>query len=166
VEPRRPARHIFCHPVEAGQAADDLVAIAVAVRLGQAAQIAHDVGEHQPGQVRVLQSRRQHALDRRIRAVPEFGELIDRLPVPVPRQAPGPRRVLQSVQYPVVGQVVQPFPQVNHGRRVAVVRGCQFVQYGRHVIGVGLRYMHPAQPVHRAQHPQVREGLVPAGEVE
>jgi hypothetical protein len=90
VEPGRPARHILYHPVEAGQAAHDLVSVSVAIRLRQAAQVAHDVGEHQPGQVRVLQPRGEHTLDRRIRAVPQFGELIDRLPVPVSREAPGP----------------------------------------------------------------------------
>src|ERR1035437_700434 len=96
VKPGGPACHILHHPVEAAQAAHDLVAITVAIRLRQAPQVTHDVGEHKPGQVRVLQPRGEHALHRRIRPVPEFGELVDRLPVPVPREAPGPRRVFET----------------------------------------------------------------------
>jgi hypothetical protein len=34
VKPGGSARHILCHPVEAGQATDDLVGVAVAIRLG------------------------------------------------------------------------------------------------------------------------------------
>ncbi len=90
VKAGRPARHVLHDPVEAGQAAHDLLAVAVAIRLRQAQQVAQDVGEHQPGQVRVLHPRGEHALDGRVRAVPQFAELVHRLPVPVSGQTPGP----------------------------------------------------------------------------
>ncbi len=54
VETGRPTRHVLHDPVETGQAAHDLVAVAAAIGLGQAVQVAQDVGEHEPGQVRVL----------------------------------------------------------------------------------------------------------------
>lgn len=166
VEPRRPAGHVLHHPVQAGQPPDDLVTVTGPVGFGQPLQIPQDVGEHQPGKVYVMHPGSEHTFDRRVRAVPQLAELVDRLPVPVAGQAARPRGVLQPVQHPVVGEVVQPAPPADHVARHAVMRGGEFGQHLRDVVGMRLGHVGTAQPVHGPQDPQVRDIVVAPGEAE
>ena len=106
VEPGGAPGHFLHHPVQADQPPHDLLAITDPVGFGEPTHIAQDVGKHKPGQARVLHPRREHALHRRVCAVSELAELVDRLPVPVPGQAARPRGILEAVQDPVVGEVV------------------------------------------------------------
>ncbi len=70
------------------------------------------------------------------------------------------------MQDSVVGKVVQPVPEVAHVLGNAVVCGGQLSQHLGHVIGVGLGHVHPTEPVHGAQDPQIRDIVVAAGEIE
>jgi len=166
VEPGRPAGHVLHHPVQAAQPSHDLVAVTGPVRLGQPVQVAQDVREHQSGQVRVLHPGGEHALDRRVGAVAQLAELVDRLPVPIAGQAARPRGVLQPVQQPVVGEVVEPVPQAGQVAGNAVVVGREFGELLSHVVGVGLRHVGSPEPVQGAQDPQVREIVLPPGKAE
>ena len=148
------------------QPPNHLVAITGPVGLGQPLQVAQDVREHQPRQVRVLDPGGQDALDRRVRAVAQFAELVDRLPVAVSGQASRPRSVLQPVQQPVVGEVVEPVPQAGQVAGDAVVVRGQFGQHLSHIVGMGLRHVGGAQPIQGAQHPEVGEIVLPPGEAE
>jgi hypothetical protein len=87
VELGRPAGHVVEHRVQAGQPPVDLLGVLGRGRRGERLEVIEDVGENQPGQVRVPDPRAEHILHRGERAVADLAELVDRLPVPVPGQA-------------------------------------------------------------------------------
>ena len=166
VELGRPARHVVEDRVQPGQPPVNLLRVLGPGRRGERLEVIEDVGEDQPGQVRVPDPRPEHVLHGRERAVAELAELVDRLPVPVPGQASRPRGVLEPVHHAVLGQRVQLFPQAAIQPGHLVVNGAQLGEGSRHVIGVRLDLMHAAQPVQGPQHPQVGHVVIAPGEVE
>ena len=168
VELRRPAGHVVEDGVQPGQPAVDLIVITGRGGLVEGAQVLEDVGEDQPGQVGVADAGREHVLDGGVRAVAELAELVDRLAVPVAGERAGPGCVLEPVQDLIVGQRVQPLAQSHQvvvGRDV-LVDGRELGQGDRDVGRVRLHLVHRAEPVKRAQHPQVGEVVIAPGEVE
>ena len=126
VELGRPARHVVEHRVQPGQPPVDLLRVLGPGRRGERLEVIEDVGEDQPGQVRVPDARAEHVLHGGERAVAELAELVDRLPVPVPGQASRPRGILEPVYHAVLGQRVQLFPQSAVRPGHLVVDGGQF----------------------------------------
>ncbi len=111
---------------------------------------------------------REHVLDGGVRAVAELAELVDRLAVPVPGEAARPGGVLEPVQDLVVGQRVEPLAQCVRSSWAGTSSwtAASSARALRDVFRVRLHLVHRAQPVKRAQHPQVGEVVVAPGEVE
>jgi hypothetical protein len=166
MELRRAAGHVVEDRVQARQPTVDLLAVPAADRRRERLQVVENVREHQAGQVRVPDPGAEHVLHCCEGAVAKLAELVDGLPVPVPRQASGPGRVLQPVHHPVFGQRVQLLPEAAIQPRRLIVGGCQLGEGRRHLVAVCLGLVHRAEPVQRSQHPQVGDVVITPGEVE
>jgi hypothetical protein len=161
VEPRGPLGDVGQGPVEAVELAVHLFRVTGRVGGRQRRQVGQQVGEHQPGQRRVVHRRRQHALDRPMRAIAGLGELIDRVPVAVLGERRGPGAVLTTVEHTPLHQRIEQPGQLKVGRVGAVrVGGVQTGQGRGHVGRVQQDVVVRPRRVEGAQHPQVRLSVV------